>query len=231
MQYNDNYEYDHSEYPECETPDTEEFASDFIVETDTDEYRDEFNTTPDEFVGSEYGSDEQAATTDEGNIDSPYGNIDAPKPQPYLDEERQNYNTESSEDMTDNYETNDEQINDKSIGYVTDPSAEQAAVSDDGYCCGIGVSHCDLDDYEIISDVLGSEKQLVKLYSTALCEAAEENFRDIIRENFTEVAADQYKAFTFMQERGMYKTEQAPENKITEAKQQFTPLCENCKID
>ena len=83
---------------------------------------------------------------------------------------------------------------------------------------------CALDDYEIISDVLGGEKQLVKLYSTALCESAEEPLRYVIRENLIECAADQYSAFEYMQERGMYPTEDATEDKILQAKQQFTSL-------
>ncbi len=89
---------------------------------------------------------------------------------------------------------------------------------------------CALDDYEIISDVLGSEKQLVKLYSTALCESAEEGLRNVIRDNLMECAADQYKTFEFMEKRGMYPTEQAEEEKIVQAKQQFQPLCKchNC---
>ncbi len=116
----------------------------------------------------------------------------------------------------------------------TDPSDETAATTDSWNCdndsCDIdGISargKCELDDYEIISDVLGSEKQLVKLYSTALCESAEEPLRDIIRSNLIECANDQYKTFEFMEERGMYPTEQATDDKITQAKQQFTPLCD-----
>lgn len=111
-------------------------------------------------------------------------------------------------------------------GY-TDPSDELAATTDELYTTTCACGKCALDDYEIISDVLGSEKQLVKLYSTALCEAAEEPFRNIIRENLSECAADQYKTFEFMESRGMYPTEQADEEQVTKAKQQFTPLCDN----
>ena len=111
-------------------------------------------------------------------------------------------------------------------GY-TDPSDELAATSDELYTTTCACSKCALDDYEIISDVLGAEKQLVKLYSTALCEAAEEPFRDIIRENLTECAADQFKTFEYMESRGMYPTAQADEEEVLKAKQQFTPLCRN----
>lgn len=116
----------------------------------------------------------------------------------------------------------------------SDPYAEMAASSDDNcYCdsrsiCGGTIraqEKCALDDYEIISDVLGSEKQLVKLYSTALCESAEEPLRNVIRDNLMECANDQYATFEYMQKHGMYKTEQAEEEKILQAKQQFCPIC------
>lgn len=111
---------------------------------------------------------------------------------------------------------------------IPSPDDETAACED----CNCGCDHdttraqqkCALDDYEIISDVLGGEKQLVKLYSTALCESAEEPLRDVIRENLIECAADQYSAFEYMQKRGMYPTEDATEDKILQAKQQFTSL-------
>lgn len=220
MQYDNKYDIDHNDCPEYETDVPEEFASDFIVETDTDGY-DEFPQSPDEFIGNKFGSDEQAATTDlsdlyqnkDNNYDSDNDN-DSPKP---CDGDSCNFDYETAND----YE-------------VSDPADEQAATNDDWCHCGDSCG-CDesarqkfqLDDYEIISDVLGSEKEIVRLYSSALCETAEENLRDIIRENFTEAAADQYKAFSYMQENGMYKTEQASEAKITEAKQQFAPLCNN----
>lgn len=128
-------------------------------------------------------------------------------------------------------------------GVCVNPEDETAATCDDCDCtidtnCGVsdcGISDCDcttraqaecaLDDYEIISDVLGSEKQLVKLYSTALCESSEDTLRDVIRANLTEAALDQYETFEYMQKRGLYPTEQADEQKICEAKQQFGKLC------
>lgn len=107
------------------------------------------------------------------------------------------------------------------------PDDETAATIDEYYTTQSAEERCRLDDYEIISDVLGSEKQLVKLYSTALCESAEEPLRNIIRDNLFECADDQYATFEFMQKRGMYPTEEAPQEKIDKAKQQFTPLCDN----
>lgn len=238
MQYDNKYDLDHNDCPEYENEVPEEFASDFIVETDTNDYA-EFTTTPDEYsFGDE--SDEQAATTDLSDL---YENEDDGYDSDNGDNEHIpcngdgcniNYDCETAYEYNDNMETTAVEDNDKPVPYVTLPSDEQAATRDDwchcGDSCGCNESaqeKCQLDDYEIISDVLGSEKEIVKLYSTALCETAEENLRDIIRDNFSEAAADQYKAFSFMQEKGMYKTEQATEEKIIEAKQQFAPLCTN----
>lgn len=209
MQYDNQYDLDHNDCPEYENDVPEEFASDFVVETDTDGY-DEYPSTPDDYIGNKFGSDEQVATTDLSDL---YVNDEG-----YDDSDKDEHEPCNGDSCTFNFEAAD----------------EQAATRDDwcncGDSCGCGESaqeKCQLDDYEIISDVLGSEKQIVKLYSTALCETAEENLRDIIRENFTEAAADQYKAFSYMQENGMYPTEQASEEDITKAKQQFAPLCRN----
>lgn len=106
------------------------------------------------------------------------------------------------------------------------PDNETAATCDDLYTTCSAQAECSLDDYEIISDVLGAEKQLVKLYSTALCEASEENFRNVLRDNLTECAADQYSTFEYMEKRGMYPTDEASDEDIAKAKQQFTPLCD-----
>ena len=217
MQYDNEYDLDHNDCPEYENDVPEEFASDFIVETDTDDY-DEFTSTPDEFVGSAFDNSEQAATTDLSDL---YETDDNDDSLPY-NGDAVNYDSETSQE--------NDSIDWPATTVNNDPADEQAATRDNWCNCGdtcnceSAQEKCRLDDYEIISDVLGSEKQIVKLYSTALCETAEENLRDIIRENFTEAAADQYKAFSFMQSKGMYKTEQATEEKITEAKQQFSSI-------
>ncbi|MFR6641642.1 MAG: spore coat protein [Christensenellales bacterium] len=54
---------------------------------------------------------------------------------------------------------------------------------------------CRLTDYDIISDILGSHKSLIKLYGTALCEIASEDLRDIVSCQMAECAEDQFDAF------------------------------------
>ena len=88
---------------------------------------------------------------------------------------------------------------------------------------------CKLSDYDIISDVLGSQKGLIKLYGTALCEVACESLRGIIETKMSECAEDQYDAFLYMNSRGMYKTEPAPLQKVKEARQKYAGSTKNKK--
>ena len=92
-------------------------------------------------------------------------------------------------------------------------------------CCDnkteVACDNCKLTDYDIISDVLGGHKTLVKLYGTALCETDSENLRKLINTQMTECAQDQYDAFRYMNERGMYKVEPAPVQKVKSARTKF----------
>ncbi len=84
--------------------------------------------------------------------------------------------------------------------------------------------NCALSDQEIVSDVLGCQKSLVKLYGTALCESSCTQLRDIIGNHLSECAIDQYDAFLYMNERGMYPTDNAPAPKVTQAQKKFAKL-------
>ena len=80
---------------------------------------------------------------------------------------------------------------------------------------------CKLNDKEIISDVLGSHKALIKLYGTALCETSCPKLRSLIDNQLSECAEDQFDAFLYMHERGLYPTDSAPMPKINQAKKKF----------
>lgn len=83
------------------------------------------------------------------------------------------------------------------------------------------IKQCELDDYDIISDVLGSHKNLVKLYSTAICEIADCDLRDLVKTQMIECAADQFEAFKYMNERGMYECECADDQQIDQCVSKF----------
>lgn len=85
---------------------------------------------------------------------------------------------------------------------------------------------CKLSDADIISDVLGSQKNLIKLYGTALCESSCPKLRGLVEQGMTECAEDQFDAFLYMNERGLYPTDNATAPKITQAKKKYE-LCKN----
>ncbi len=184
----------------------------------------------DDFGVDESASDETAATDLGTSDDGTSGDTDLSDL--YESTDTQNSAAEDNVDeKTDSLGAQDYRWSDSESADETsyvDPSDETAAACDSDCDCGTTYAQkkCSLDDYEIISDVLGCEKQLVKLYSAALCESAEEPLRDIIKENLIEAAADQFATFEYMEKRGMYKTEQADEQKILQAKEQFCPLCD-----
>jgi len=78
---------------------------------------------------------------------------------------------------------------------------------------------------ESLTDMLTVEKNLVKLYATALTEMASEANRSLIKRNLTDVADGQNLIFCEMQKQGFYKTTPAPKEKLLEAQEQF---CQNC---
>ncbi|MBR2968149.1 MAG: spore coat protein [Clostridia bacterium] len=93
-------------------------------------------------------------------------------------------------------------------------------------CTEFAQDVCKLSDKEIISDVLGSHKALIKLYGTALCETSCPQLRNLIDNQLSECAEDQFDAFLYMHERGLYPTDSAPMPKINQAKKKCT-ACES----
>ena len=84
---------------------------------------------------------------------------------------------------------------------------------------------CALTDYDIASDVLGCQKSLIKLYTTSLCEIDCKKLRSLVTTQMTEASEDQLDVFLYMNDRGMYKTENAPLGKIKTARSKFEKCC------
>lgn len=78
-----------------------------------------------------------------------------------------------------------------------------------------------LSDFDIASDILGNQKTLIEKYGQAICEISCPTLRKIVSSQMSECASDQLDCFNYMHERGMYKTEAAPANKIKQAKQKY----------
>lgn len=88
---------------------------------------------------------------------------------------------------------------------------------------------CCLTDKDIISDILGGEKSLIKLYGTVLCESSTDKLRSLVNKSMSECAADQFDAFNFMAQRGLYPTTPAEAQKVTEAKTKFKKYSQEMK--
>ena len=82
-------------------------------------------------------------------------------------------------------------------------------------------SRPNMSEQEILSDLLSSEKQLVKEYAS---ESSCANLRGLLANNLVECSADQLAIFEQMNQRGFYKTKQAPQSDITTAKQDMDTL-------
>lgn len=79
-----------------------------------------------------------------------------------------------------------------------------------------------LTEEEILTDMLNSEKDLVKLYATALTEMTNNRLRTQIKKLLGEVADEQYKIFNTMQEKGYYQVAPAQKQKIDSTLDKFT---------
>ncbi|MCL2822323.1 MAG: spore coat protein [Firmicutes bacterium] len=79
-----------------------------------------------------------------------------------------------------------------------------------------------LNDTDIATDLLTTQKGLVKMYGTALTEVSCERLRGLLNTQLTECACDQFATFNYMSENGMYPTEEAPKGKVSETVKQFS---------
>jgi len=81
-----------------------------------------------------------------------------------------------------------------------------------------------MNQEELLSDFLATEKQLVKEYAGDVTESSCPNLRRILINNMIECAADQLCVFEEMKSRNMYQTKDAPDQEVTEAKNKMQQL-------
>ncbi|SCJ68914.1 MULTISPECIES: spore coat protein [unclassified Clostridium] len=81
-----------------------------------------------------------------------------------------------------------------------------------------------LTEQDMLTDLLGQEKQIVGLYSVAITEASTPELRQVLSNNFTNTTQDQYQTFDYMQQKGFYKIKQAQAQDIDQAKQTYCKM-------
>ncbi|MDR2515683.1 MAG: spore coat protein [Christensenellaceae bacterium] len=81
-----------------------------------------------------------------------------------------------------------------------------------------------MSDKTMLTDMLGTEKRLVGLYATFLCECASEDLRQLFQSTLNSTSQDQHQTFCQMQQRGWYNIENAEAQKVNQARQELTQL-------
>ncbi len=81
-----------------------------------------------------------------------------------------------------------------------------------------------LGEKEILNDILNTEKEILKAYSTAVTESSCANMRQLLLRNITQVSDDQYNVFNTMVNKGYYQKKDAQDQDVQQAKQKFQQL-------
>ena len=81
-----------------------------------------------------------------------------------------------------------------------------------------------MGEKEIMNDLLQQEKEITKLYSTAITETSCANMRQLLMSNLTQASEDQFGVFNAMVSKGYYQTKDAADQDVQQAKQKFQQL-------
>lgn len=85
-------------------------------------------------------------------------------------------------------------------------------------------SNITLNEKDSLQDMLNLEKDMVKIYSTAMTEGASNGFRTVVKNNWSDTVTDQMNVFLQMTEHGYYRVESAPETMLLEQKNKFAKV-------
>ena len=81
-----------------------------------------------------------------------------------------------------------------------------------------------LNDQDKLEDLLSEEKYLISAYGTFIPEASCPQLRQVLTQNLTECADNQYAIFDQMSQLGWYPTKDAPVADVTAARDKFRQM-------
>jgi len=81
-----------------------------------------------------------------------------------------------------------------------------------------------LNEKDSLQDMLNIEKQVVKMYSTAMTEGASKGFRTLIKSQWNDSAETQMDVFLLMTELGYAEVQSAEENVLKQEKTKFNKI-------
>lgn len=80
----------------------------------------------------------------------------------------------------------------------------------------------DMNDRDHVTDLLATEKYMTASYSTALNEMSNKSLYETVARIFKETQDSQRNLYNLMFQHGWYSLEQAPQQKVEQAYQQFS---------
>ena len=81
-----------------------------------------------------------------------------------------------------------------------------------------------LNEKDSLQDMLNLEKNMVKVYSTAITEGTSKGFRNLVKENWLGTIDSQFDVFLLMTELGYAEVQSAPATTISEEKNKFSKI-------
>ena len=78
-----------------------------------------------------------------------------------------------------------------------------------------------LNEKDSLTDLLTMEKNMIKLYSTAMTEGVTKPFRTTVKNNWTSLVEDQLKVFLEMTDHGYYKVDSATEETLNDSRTKY----------
>ena len=81
-----------------------------------------------------------------------------------------------------------------------------------------------LNEQEIMSDLLTSEKQITSAYNTGITETSCPNLRQHLTKCLTGTQEIQFQIFNAMQQRGWYQTKPAPSQDVQSTKTKYNQV-------
>ncbi|MGI5878526.1 MAG: spore coat protein [Christensenellales bacterium] len=81
-----------------------------------------------------------------------------------------------------------------------------------------------MSEKELMYDLLNQEKEIAKLYATAITESSCPNMRQVLNQNMQQTCADQYSLFDQMRNKGYYQSKDAQASEVQQAKQKYSTM-------
>lgn len=86
-----------------------------------------------------------------------------------------------------------------------------------------------LNEKDMMTDLLATEKQVITAYSTGITESSCQNLRNTLVNNFKNAQDIQYKVFDAMKQKGWYQTKDAADQEVQQAKDRSNQLAGELK--